>query len=259
MPGRPAGHPQDSPSVIRSCMVILSAIFTTALNDQIVYLHPCRGVKTPTVAKKVRQIITPEQFGALYATLPDDEMRLLVETDIESGLRWGELTELRVKDLDRRTRTLTVSRVVVELLGQFQVDGQRFVVKEYPKDEEHRQVRLSKDIADKLGAHIDANGLGPDDLLFSVSLTPRTTTRLRTVPNPDALGLTEPNDKGRQYRHDTTTAYVTGRCRCQHRRDAFAIYRAQRRANGKDQPRKPRTITTDGHIPRRGPGRQARR
>ena len=41
--------------------------------------------------------------------MPDD-MRLLVETDIESGLRWGELTELRVKDLDTVNGILTVSR-----------------------------------------------------------------------------------------------------------------------------------------------------
>jgi hypothetical protein len=29
---------------------VLSAIFTTVLNDQITFLHPCMGVKTPTVA-----------------------------------------------------------------------------------------------------------------------------------------------------------------------------------------------------------------
>ena len=33
-----------------------------------------------------------------------------METAIESGLRWGQLTELRVKDLDITTRILTVSR-----------------------------------------------------------------------------------------------------------------------------------------------------
>jgi integrase len=42
-------------------------------------------------------------------------MRLLVETDIESGLRWGELTELRVKDLDFTTGIVTAARVAVEL------------------------------------------------------------------------------------------------------------------------------------------------
>ena len=176
-------------------------------------------------------------------------MRLLVETDIESGLRWGELTELRVKDLDRPTRMLTVSRVVVELSKRFQVDGERFVVKEYPKDEEHRRLRLSKQIVDKIDAHIEAKHLGPEDLLFAVQSVPRQRP-LRAVPDPSTLGLTEPNDKGRQYPHGTMTAYGVGKCRCRHCKDACAIYRAQRRAIGKDSPRQPRTLTTDGHIPR---------
>jgi hypothetical protein len=42
--------------------VILSAIFTTALNDQATFLHPGKGVKTPPVPVKSRTIITPEQF-----------------------------------------------------------------------------------------------------------------------------------------------------------------------------------------------------
>ena len=43
-------------------------------------------------------------------------MKLLAETDIESGLRLGgELTELRPRDIDFGTGVLTVSRVVVEL------------------------------------------------------------------------------------------------------------------------------------------------
>jgi site-specific recombinase XerD len=239
---------KNSPAVIEYCMVILSAIFTTALNDQIVYLHPCKGVKTPALAKKVRQIITPEQFDVLHSVLPDD-MRLLVEADIESGLRWGELTELRVKDLNRRTRMLTVARVVVELSKPFQVDGKRFVVKEYPKDEEHRQFRLSKQIVDKIDTHIEAIGLGPEDLLFAIRSVP-SRRPLRTVPNPATLGLTAPNDKGRRYCHGTMTAYGLGKCRCQHCKDACAIYRAQRRAHGKDCPRQLRTLTTDGHIPR---------
>ena len=61
----------------------------------VIFLHPCKGVKTPTVPKKLRQIITPEQFDLMYAELPDDALRLLGETWVESGLRWGELSELR--------------------------------------------------------------------------------------------------------------------------------------------------------------------
>jgi hypothetical protein len=64
-------------------------IFTTALNDQVTFLHPCRGVRTPTVPVRPRLFITPEQFDDIYEALPDDATRLLVETDIESGVRWG--------------------------------------------------------------------------------------------------------------------------------------------------------------------------
>ena len=38
-----------SPPTIRYAMVVLGAIFTTALDDQITSLRPCRGVQTPAV------------------------------------------------------------------------------------------------------------------------------------------------------------------------------------------------------------------
>lgn len=46
---------------IRHLKIILSAVFTTALNDFIVVIHPCRGVKTPTVEVKEYRIVTPEE------------------------------------------------------------------------------------------------------------------------------------------------------------------------------------------------------
>jgi hypothetical protein len=67
----------------------LSAVFTTALNDQVTFLHPCRGVKTPTVPPVPMTIVTPEQFDAIYQALPDAGAQLLVEAAIETGLRWG--------------------------------------------------------------------------------------------------------------------------------------------------------------------------
>jgi len=239
------------PPAIRYCMVILSAIFTTALNDQVTFLHPCKGVKTPPVPKKARQVITPEQFDVLYEALPDEGVKLLAETDIESGLRWGELTELRVRDLDFGTRVLTVSRVAVEVPGRFHPEGGRFVIKHYPKDKEHRQFRLSTQIVSKIKAHVEANGLGLDDLLFAIGDRRRVDQpKLRVLPDPDTLGLTDPSPTGRQYRHATLSGYTAGKCRCRHCRDAYAIYRARRRAAGKDQPRAPRALSTDGHIPR---------
>jgi hypothetical protein len=81
------------PPTIRNVKVIFDAVLTTALTDHVVPVHPGRGVRTPPVARKPRRIITAEQFQALYDAIPDDVMRLLVETDIESGLRSGLFRE----------------------------------------------------------------------------------------------------------------------------------------------------------------------
>ena len=214
------------PPTIRYAMTVLSAIFTTALNDQITFLHPCMGVKTPAIASKRRRIITPEQFGALYAALPTREMQLLVETDVETGLRWGELIELRVKDVDWDSGVITVSRVSGEITAEFNPDGQRFFIKRYPKDTEWRAVTLSRHMFDQLREH--AHGMDRDALLF--------TAPQQTVP--------------RRHRHGTLSGYSAGGCRCRHCKDACAAYRTDRRAAGKDSPRPPRRLNTDGHIPR---------
>ena len=100
------------------------------MDDQVTFLHPCKGVRTPPVPRKPLQIITPEQFDQIYRALPVADYQLLVETEIESGLRWGELTERRVKDLDG-TRVLTVSRAVVEVNPKYHPTQGRFLVKDY--------------------------------------------------------------------------------------------------------------------------------
>jgi hypothetical protein len=74
-------------ATIRYCFIVLSAIFTTALNDQVTSLHPCKGMKTPPVPAQPRVIPTPEQLAVLHWGRPDALSRLLAETDVESGLR----------------------------------------------------------------------------------------------------------------------------------------------------------------------------
>jgi integrase len=102
--------------VIQYCKgSILNAIFTTALNDQVTYIHPRRGVKIPSVPSAPRRIVTPEQFNLIYQALPDADLQLLIETYIESGLRWGELTELRVKNLENERLRATVAQLAAAL------------------------------------------------------------------------------------------------------------------------------------------------
>jgi integrase len=239
------------PSNLRTLKSILSAVFTTALNDQVTVLHPCKGVKTPTVPPASLTIVTPEQFDAIYQALPDAGAQLLVETAIETGLRWGELVELRPRDLNPSTRILSVSRVQVELNPKFHPDGGEFLVRDYPKGKQHRRVKLSPQIVAKLTAHAQRHCLRPDDLFFTVARVSQAAPKLKVIPDPEQLGLTEPNVAGRRYWHGTLSAYTAGKCRCAYCRGAFAIYRANRRASGADPPRGSWTIDPERRISRR--------
>jgi integrase len=226
-----------SPAQIRHVKIILSAVFTTALNDFVTVLHPCKGVKTPTVAVPEYRILTPEEFEALMEQIPTTVAELLVETDMGSGLRWGELSELRAGDLHVGSGILTVSRAVMDVNPKYHPDGGRFLVKPYPKNKRSRRFKLDPELVVALAAHIAEYDLGLDDLLFRFDMlrTPKAPPRLVSV---DQLGLTGPNEAGRQYPHGTLSAYTAGKCRCPYCRAAFAVYRAQRRADGKDTPRR---------------------
>src|SRR5690242_13638276 len=233
-----------APPTIQKCKVILDAVLTTAFNDQITYFHAGKGVKVPPFVTKPRRIVTVEQFDAIYAAIEDPMMRLLIETDIDTGLRWGELTELRPRDINFNNAVISVERAVVQLNPKFHPEGKRFLVKDYPKDKQSRQVGITSELLDKIKDHIATHGIGRDDLLFQM---PQPTGPARRslpsqLPDPSTLGLTEPNERGRRYQHGTVNGYCTAKCRCRHCRDAVAAYRAARRTTGRDQPRQPRAV-----------------
>ena len=241
----------------RNAKVALDAILTTAFNDQVTFLHAGKGVKRPPVAKKTKRIISAEQYDRLHAEIGKNEhdgecMQLLTETDIETGMRWGELTEFRVKDLNPDTGMITVARVVVKLDPKFHPEDKRFLIKDYPKDGEWRELKISSAHTKKLVDFATRRGLGPDDLFFEYvpPAEPKRRKRPEELPDPITLGWTDPHPKsGRQYRHGTISAYSGMKCRCQFCRDAMSAYRAERRAAGKDTPRQaPRHRDTDGHI-----------
>jgi integrase len=238
-----------SAMTVQRCRTVLSSIFTTALNDQVIFLHPCRGVAAPPVTQKPLRIVTPTEFASIVAALPGEQWRLLAEVAIGGGLRWGELVELRLGDLDMDSAVLTVARTLVELRPRFHPDGGRFLVKEYPKDREFRRLKLNRSLINWLTAYAEARRLGPGDLLFTAPTAPGRSPS-RDLPSPEGLGVTAPNAAGRSYWHGTLTGYSMGRCRCGHCRSAYAHYRAVRRAAGKDHPRFGRKLDTDGHIPR---------
>jgi integrase len=83
-----------SPRSIKKYHVFLSSIFRRAVRDRILVFNPCDHTEVPKVIVRKTRTVTPQEFERLVRAVPS-HYRLLVETFIETGMRWGEVIALR--------------------------------------------------------------------------------------------------------------------------------------------------------------------
>ena len=154
-----------APRSIAKYHVMLHSIFARAVLDRIIAFYPCENTELPKVVVKKYRIITPAEFETVIAAIPARFNALLL-TDIETGLRWGELVALRPRHVDFLRQAITVQETIVEVSKKDSPTGERMIVKPYPKDDEPRTLHVSQDLLDTLAARIANLGLARDDLLF---------------------------------------------------------------------------------------------
>jgi integrase len=154
-----------SAASVRKYHTMLASVFERALRDRVVTFNPCAHTELPKMIKKKARTLTPAEYDAILTALPAQH-RLMVETAINTGLRWGELIALRPRRLDLIKRKLTVEETIVEVSIKNSPTGARMLTKPYPKDNEARTMGLPADLVAQLAAAI-TRGLGPDDLLFA--------------------------------------------------------------------------------------------
>ncbi|MGI8994616.1 MAG: site-specific integrase, partial [Nocardioidaceae bacterium] len=103
-----------SAASIRKYHMMLHSVFKRAVRDKIITYNPCQETELPKVVAKRRRTLTPHEYQRLLTAVPD-RYRLMVQTAIETGLRWGELIALRPRHLDLLHATLTVEETIVEV------------------------------------------------------------------------------------------------------------------------------------------------
>ena len=178
-----------SPRSIRKHHTLLHSIFKAAVRDRIVAYNPSDGTSLPKVISTRRQTITAAQFDALLAAIPRQH-RVLLQVGIETGMRWGELAALRLRhldlNLDLNRATVLVAETIVEISKKDSPTGQRYTLKPHPKNDQHRILAITPDLARLLADRIATLVLQPDDLLFPSTArgtqqpTSRNTFRTRT-------------------------------------------------------------------------------
>ena len=145
---------------INRTLALLSQIFEYALLDGRVHRNPVKGVKRITIKKtKMRvEVIDPEQLKRLIAECtPYSELVLCAGL---TGMRWGELTALRVSDIDFERNTIIVSKA-----NSTDVSGA--LIETSTKTGQVREIPLVERL--KLALALLATDKEPDDYLFSGS------------------------------------------------------------------------------------------
>jgi integrase len=163
-----ARKPALSPRSVRKYHTLLHSIFERAIIDRVVTINPCAHTVLPKFVKTPKKSITPEQFETLLSQIPP-RYRLMVLVAIETGVRWGELAALRPLEVDLDAGEIHVRRVVLEVSKKITGADSVWTIRDYPKDNEHRTIRIGDQLCRDIRAYLMATGKRGEDLLFSTS------------------------------------------------------------------------------------------
>lgn len=151
---------------------ILNTICNTAVRDGLLDRNPCdvRGAMNPKPKKRVKIPTTIELHAIadkLGAEPRYERFKALVLLAGWCGMRFGEVSELRLKDFDGDCTTVTVSRAVTHRKDPNTPDADRCRI-DATKNDEDRTVTIPPHIREDVKTHLARYvGKSPDALLFA--------------------------------------------------------------------------------------------
>lgn len=145
---------QYSPTVVIRAHNILSALLEVAVRDRLILSNDAQGIGLPRKNVKRKAYLTLDQVEMLATTSGDFETLIL--TMAYTGLRWGEVTALRVQDFDETRRRITVNENAVDVGGTIHVGK--------PKSHKSRSVPVPEFLIEKL--QIEIRGKHSMQLIF---------------------------------------------------------------------------------------------
>ncbi|MFF4825243.1 tyrosine-type recombinase/integrase [Streptomyces sp. NPDC001312] len=147
-----------SASRARTAYRVLSQVFASAVDNDLIAVTPCRGIKLPRLPETEPHILSTREIERLVSNLnpPHD---LLVKLLAYAGLRIGEAFALRRKDVDLVNGLIWVDEALAEDGGQLFFDT--------PKSHQKRPLSLPAYLVTELRQHLSTKVADdPEALLF---------------------------------------------------------------------------------------------
>jgi integrase len=142
-------------SSVRQTYRVFSLLLDLAVRDGRLARNPAAGVPLPRPVHAEQTYLTHGQVAELADAA--GEYRLAVLFLAYTGVRFGEMAALRVRNLDLLRRRATITHSVAEVHGR--------AVFSTPKTHQSRTVPIPRFLVDDLAAHLA--GRSPDAFVFS--------------------------------------------------------------------------------------------
>jgi integrase len=159
------GLGKETPTRNRHAYQLLKAIFNTACEDKLITENPCQ-IKTAGRPPKPRDVhaLTPAELEKVALAVPET-YRAAVAVAAWCGLRFGELIELRRKDVHD-----TAGRMVLKIRRGATLVGNKIEVGTPKTDAGMRDVTVPPHVADLLRVHMSAHTRkGPESFVFTTT------------------------------------------------------------------------------------------
>jgi integrase len=151
----------QAPSTVARQYAVLRAVFAFAVNSDLIWRTPCRGIRLPQPKPRESRILDADSLAELASQM--GAYALMPYLAVVLPLRWGEIAGLRVGRIDFLRKTITVSRQRTR-----GVQGE--MIEEDPKSDAGRRTLAAPDwLMSLLADHLAARGItgaDPDELVF---------------------------------------------------------------------------------------------
>ncbi|WP_046318319.1 site-specific integrase [Mycobacterium sp. UM_Kg1] len=144
---------------------LLKTIFNTAHSDKLIAENPCQ-IKSAAKPPKPREVeaLTPAELAKVAESVPE-HYRVAVHVAAWCGLRFGELIELRRKDIHAKG-----DGMVIKVRRQATYVGSAPVIGPPKTDAGIRDVHVPPHVVALLRAHLKAHtGHGPESFVFTTT------------------------------------------------------------------------------------------
>lgn len=227
------------PATLAQVKASLGSAFRHLVQTGEILSNPTQGVKVKIRHADLQHVLEPEDFLSIVKHLPNKNTQLFARFLVASGCRFGEATELRVKDINFKSGEVFIQRRVSDL-GTSHTS--RFLVVDATKSGYKRSIMLSKTLIQEIQGYVIAKAIPKDELLFSRSLILEQSKLEASRGNKSKRPFAK---DGKTFQHGTLYAYTHGCCRCGECRGAVRKHRHKAKPYQKRD-----VIKKSSHLPR---------